>query len=405
MAYRYYIQRPTGLNFEKVESVSTPNFKELRKRGRALPVHPHLRHIHRENCPVSTTYNGERNEMQASPFSVLSTCETGMGSGYASWDASPIGRPLWQLQADATNRLLEKCRGTKIDLGVALGETRETADMIGSSARKIASSALDVASSTLQSNRKDAEYFATRAFRTLTGGKIDKIRQVADLASSAWLGWSYGVKPLLTDIYAAIDTVKGADKQPYYELETVRTRLSDNLYKEFSHSSPNGYGGTNTFTHTHDSSRIVSGNMTFVCNNPVLRSLDQVGLTNPLSVAYELVTLSFVLDWFIPVGDFIQNIVPPLGVDFVRGTVTTRCIGTSWQSTSIVPTSPSDPGWLTQGEVFEDFKERIVLDDIPAHKPYIPDVSLSLSQAASGLALLWSLGASPLMQKSGALSR
>lgn len=404
MSYRYYEDRPSGLSYELVESVKTPDFKELRRKGRALPVHPHKRHIYRANTPVTMTYNGPRNEMQAHPFGVYNTALSGAGTG--NNPGNRIGRPLWELQADVRNRLIEKCRGTKIDLGVALGETRETAEMIGSSARKISSSALDVASATLQSNRKDADYLLTRAFRTLAGGKISKLKEVADLASSAWLGWSYGVRPLLGDIEAAISTVQGADKQPYYELETVRSRLSDVLEAEYDFAWPNGNGDYfNRKTQSYKASRSVSGNMTFVCNNPILRSADQLGLTNPLSVAYELVTLSFVLDWFIPVGDWITNIVPPLGVDFVRGTVTTKIVGSCSQSTTFPPMNASDIGWATSGEVFEDFKERIVLDGIPAYKPYIPDISLSLNQATSGLALLWSLGASPLIQQSGALRR
>lgn len=399
MPYRYYVDRPSGVNFLYYESVNTPDFKRLRTSGGLLPVHDHVNWLRNTNCQPSDTYNGVRNEQDAKPFDVYSSARSGQLAQHGTIERKTIGRPMSQMEADVNNALLEKCRGTKIDLGVALGETRETADMIGNYSDRIGRSALDVTSSTLASSRSDKDFYLTRAFRTLTGGKIDKIREVADLASSAWLGWSYGVRPLLSDIEKAIATVKGADKQPYYELTTVRSRQSDTLNASYAATVQGDYGWKQ-WTESHNSTRTVSGAMTFYCDNPILRSADQLGLTNPLNVAWELVTLSFVVDWFIPVGDYLANIVPPLGVTFSHGYVTSKISGSASQST-FIPASPFDPRpWDTSGSVTETWKSRKALSGFPSYRPYVPDLSLSLSQATSGIALLWSRLGSDIVRKS-----
>lgn len=48
-----------------------------------------------------------------------------------------------------------------------------------------------------------------------------------------------------------------------------------------------------------------------------------LGLTNPASVAWELVPFSFVVDWFAPVGDWLNALDATLGYSFLSGTRST----------------------------------------------------------------------------------
>lgn len=56
--------------------------------------------------------------------------------------------------------------------------------------------------------------------------------------------------------------------------------------------------------------------------NPNLVYSSQLGLTNPLSVAWELVPLSFVADWFVNVGDVLDQLGTFTGKQFLAGYVT-----------------------------------------------------------------------------------
>jgi hypothetical protein len=61
-----------------------------------------------------------------------------------------------------------------------------------------------------------------------------------------------------------------------------------------------------------------------------------LGLTNPLAIAWELVPFSFVLDWLVPVGTWLQSLDATLGVKFVGGcrtdTFYADCTGTQHPS-------------------------------------------------------------------------
>lgn len=50
----------------------------------------------------------------------------------------------------------------------------------------------------------------------------------------------------------------------------------------------------------------------FKINNPDLLLPAKVGLTNPLSVAWELIPFSFVVDWFLPIGKYLDALDVPL---------------------------------------------------------------------------------------------
>lgn len=53
-------------------------------------------------------------------------------------------------------------------------------------------------------------------------------------------------------------------------------------------------------------------------SNPQLSQLQQLGLTNPALVAWELVPFSFVFDWFISVGQYLQGITALHGVTILK---------------------------------------------------------------------------------------
>lgn len=55
-----------------------------------------------------------------------------------------------------------------------------------------------------------------------------------------------------------------------------------------------------------------------------LRTLNQLGLMNPLALAWELVTFSFVIDWFLPIGPVLNAMSAPTGLLFVDGSISNR---------------------------------------------------------------------------------
>jgi hypothetical protein len=52
---------------------------------------------------------------------------------------------------------------------------------------------------------------------------------------------------------------------------------------------------------------------TLLLTNPNLGLASRMGLVNPLSIAWEVVPFSFVVDWFLPVGNFLENLTSLAG--------------------------------------------------------------------------------------------
>lgn len=149
-----------------------------------------------------------------------------------------------------------------------------------------------------------------RAYRRLTG----ETRDVANLQ----LLMQYGVKPLASDVYSAITRITEGSGLPLITSKgSARESWS---YREDSVSIP---GLVNkTVFHKRDSgwrSTIVAE-----CTDPALAIATSAGLTNPLSIAYELMPYSFVLDWIAPVGPAISAATATNGFKFLSGSRTYR---------------------------------------------------------------------------------
>lgn len=65
-----------------------------------------------------------------------------------------------------------------------------------------------------------------------------------------------------------------------------------------------------------------------------LAHLSEMGLINPLEVAWEVTPYSFVVDWFMPVGNFLEALTARVGVTFIDGY-------TGWKVESTYTSSPS----------------------------------------------------------------
>jgi hypothetical protein len=128
-----------------------------------------------------------------------------------------------------------------------------------------------------------------------------------------------------------------------------------------------------------------------------------LGLTNPLNVAWELVPFSFVVDWFIPIGSFFDGLVPPQGVSRVKGVSSYRGEfegrgRAKWNFP--VPPNTRDGESEHKGSWTSRFKGRSPMTSFPRYHLVGADFSLSKTQIASGLSLLWSVGAGSKAERS-----
>lgn len=350
------------------ESRNLPGFHSLLKSGAHLPVNPYLWTERRGFSPFALTYSGIRTERQARGTgsmvnALLSGKYDNQVGGIKSVDS------LSGMTAIVQNRLLTKVRNTNVDLGVALGEFGETFDLFASTARTLANA--------YKQGKKGNLAGVVRAF---TGSSAEsRVIDVAKSGANALLAWRFGINPLLNDCWNAWDVLCAPPI-----VKTVKV-VSSSTSKTVKIDDPFG----DPFYHdTGFASARVRGSVTFEVVNPTLKTLDQLGLTNPLSVAWELVPLSFVVDWFLPVGNYVQSLVPPQGVNYVSGWISQKVLASGRNWTTIPPSGGSTLGWYTELLYTELFKRRYTLSDFPRYSVTPPRWDISSSQLSSAVALL-----------------
>jgi hypothetical protein len=128
--------------------------------------------------------------------------------------------------------------------------------------------------------------------------------------SNAWLSWHYGIAPILSDIHAILEIIGQKDKQPRWFVDIDQP---DDSFELPVSSNPDRvyYKGK--------VKRGVRLRAVFTLTDPFIFELWRYGLTNPLAIAWELIPLSFVFDWFVHLGGFLEGLQRPLGVKFEDG--------------------------------------------------------------------------------------
>lgn len=129
--------------------------------------------------------------------------------------------------------------------------------------------------------------------------------------SDTFLEYHFGWEPLVHDIYNAVDLLQGP--VPYQQIEG---KGSSPINKTFI----NSVGTADKIVQTGEfkgRAKVVCGCFATV-DNPNLYLATQLGLVNPAGIAWELVPFSFVVDWFVNVGDFLNQWSDLFGLSISR---------------------------------------------------------------------------------------
>lgn len=143
-------------------------------------------------------------------------------------------------------------------------------------------------------------------------------------ASSAWLAFQYGWKPLVSDIFGGIAEVNRLlnydSTKPH--LQVVR-RIQNALIVDEILATAVWYNLDSAVQGDCSVEVKLRGRI----SDANLAYLTSLHLTNPLYTAWVATPFSFVIDWMIPVGDWLSSLSAPLGLQFLDGYMTTRTWG------------------------------------------------------------------------------
>lgn len=161
--------------------------------------------------------------------------------------------------------------------------------------------------------------------------------------ASNFLEWHFGWSPLIQDIHDSVEVLQGSPPA-----NPVRARATERHGTHTNHPAPGP--GIVWWESLYGWVRVELAAEVYV-SNPNLRLASQLGLVNPATLAWEVVPFSFVVDWFVPVGSFLNQWTDFFGLELLKARTTTTGRVESKQLYSV-------PG------AFEDrqFKYRYSLD-------------------------------------------
>jgi hypothetical protein len=198
----------------------------------------------------------------------------------------------------ATLKALNKLKDSDANVGAFLGELRESWGLMAQTLASLLSMFHMVRKREWSKLRR--EFGLKRLANVHDGPK--------SLANN-WLAYQLGWRPLINDLFNGYSAIK-----------EVLARDPDIRVEAYETSS---FGLPNPLS----SKKVVEGEVQKFCKvgitakivKPNLAALDSLGLINPASLAWELAPLSFVMDYFVNVGDFLQALSAPLGLTFHHG--------------------------------------------------------------------------------------
>lgn len=159
----------------------------------------------------------------------------------------------------------------------------------------------------MKNGRRSDSGPVSRRSRESSMDEARKWRQLVKDVGAATLEIRYGWVPLMQDIKGAIDTLS----EPIPDVALRASKVA-----EFSYN-PSGWGVA------HVSERCTIKGRIRV-SNPNLDLANRLGLINPASVLWEAVPFSFLVDWFLPVGNFLQGFTDFVGLELIDGSITSR---------------------------------------------------------------------------------
>jgi len=390
-----YFNKSRGVRLYYRTWGETPGYKQKRLKGE-LPMNAYSIQTEQQWAP----FGEYRTIRQTFPTPATTYTVKGVTSE-GGYDATDNGYALFTAaenaaaDAKAQTKLLLKLKAQDVNLAQALAERKQTANLISTNCRRLVSawnflrkkdlgSALGVLNAARPSRQK------LRRINRIWYGRDGRFRERASKdefgnASSVWLEVQYGWRPLLDDIYGSAKAIAAAQE---HQILQTRVACSTRLYKVVK-TKPTPSPTNPTQVSYSQVTEAIIRYVVWYSQPEMPRTLLQMGFTNPALLAWELLPFSFVVDWFIPIGNYISSWDATLGLTFLKGCRSSR---TNASSNGQAVGRKDSNGNVTYG-ITTGFKRgfwysRTVLTSFPS--PVVPSFKnpLGTEHALNAIALL-----------------
>lgn len=207
----------------------------------------------------------------------------------------------------ALTAALLKLQAKTVDLGQNFAERKQTADLVSDACRKIAAGV-----------RLFRQRHSPRTWRKIQrdGAKRQHFNHFTP--GQKWLELQYGWKPLMSDIVDAANRIKSGGA-PYEKADRVSVFARKRRTESVRYWDLPVSGGCFQKVMQGPVSHQGVVSLSYYMDNSLLPMFNSLGLVNPAALLWEETPYSFVVDWFLPVGNWLNAMTADLGWNFAGG--------------------------------------------------------------------------------------
>jgi hypothetical protein len=299
-------------------------------------------------------------------------------SGSCGWipKVVPTGLAISNEFDPLVTKALLKVRDQKVNLALAIGEMHKSIDTIASRALSL-----------------------YRGYKFARKGQFGRAASALGVgggrkSAKSWLELQYGWLPMLMDIHGAYEEMRRDTRG-----SGMRFKVTARGHVPYQHSTTTE---DDNFIYYND--RLQSFDCQVIywyeVQNQYLVTASAVGLINPAEILWEVTPWSFVLDWVLPVGDYLGALTADQGMNYLSGTVTSRSTDVITNRAVAKPpyevtfsgrTTRIEPSGGGERRSYTKSVQRVVQKTRPT--PFLPQFKnpFSTGHALNALALLRSL--------------
>lgn len=307
------------------DTVNTPGFRVLSNQQRkSLPDHNYV--LTKSERIYDQTTRLTRQEWDANYYGIAKGTASSLlgnisgGPGDAAILAVPP--PDEAFVTGAKTKIRKQVQGASVNLAQAFAERQQVERMFLRTAASLTQSIKSIKKGNfigavkalgLQVTEKDRLYSRKwrKSFKSLPPDKS---------VSSAWLELQYGWKPLLSDVYGSAELLA----ERMRNRESVCTVICKTNRPTITSYPLSPYSGATVGSITKSDLQSCKILLDYTVSDDMAVVLGKTGLTNPLLLAWELVPYSFVVDWFFPLGNYLESFTAFDGLTFRRGFINLR---------------------------------------------------------------------------------
>lgn len=285
---------------------------------------------------------------------------------------------------------IQKAKGNQFNLPVFAVEAKKTSSMVVTRATQMARAMYALKRGRFKEFRNELHksFYQSERKWLRDQSRFERAfgRNAQRAAASTWLEFQYGWIPFMLEVRSAVNTLMDVVEDPRNRVITVTGRARTqraSLFKDIIFEVSPQYWGDMTMDVS------ASAKCVWKCKPTSADLPGKFLITNPAEVLWEVVPLSFVVDWFLPIGDYLSTLDVSMRFSHAGGSLGLRETQKCLRSLTRGPYSGMTVSGSCKGEWVRVSRSPLNASPIPSFTEFLfAQNGLSGARIASAISLL-----------------